>query len=387
MLIKSHLLTLAIGAASIATALAPAHARGFGGMAAHAGGMAVHAPSAPALGRTHFGSAMMRLPALHAPKIGAIPSVGPRGILTRTKVGQLPISVTHPVSFGQAAQSVIKGATTSSSPFGAAAKAVPGVTTTATGGSTFGEAAKALAGATATASSTSGTGIGQAVAKAMDAINKASAPSSSSQPSTAGGLQHGIDKLKLPAGALDKPPLATGPTPGGGLGHGIDKLKLPAGTVGDKAQIPATKGSDTGNHPLPYPAHPPHGPMGGGYGGGGVVVAAPVDDVPAVTVAGGAAAAVAGQRVVQQTPACGPTGIPRLAAALDELMPTAQLAAADLEAVRALRIAIADLAAAGKYMPARAVEEQAMSMLGYSKLWSRCGDGSFAWTKQVAAAE
>jgi hypothetical protein len=34
---------------------------------------------------------------------------------------------------------------------------------------------------------------------------------------------------------------------------------------------------------------------------------------------------------------------------------------------------------------ARAVVEQAMSMLGYAKVWSRCGD--FAWTRQVAAAQ
>jgi hypothetical protein len=110
-------------------------------------------------------------------------------------------------------------------------------------------------------------------------------------------------------------------------------------------------------------------------------------EAPAVPVAGGTAAAVTSQPVAQQSAVCGPTRIPRLAAALDEIMPTAQLAAADLETVKTLRIAIADLAAAGKYVPARAVEEQAMRMLGYGKLWFRCGEGSFTWTKQVAAAQ
>ena len=337
MSIKSHLYALAIGAATISTALAPANARGFGGMAAHAGGVA----SAPSVGRPHFGAAMTRLPALHAPKFHPVPGVGPSGILTRSKVGQLPTGISHAGGFGQIVTKVQGMGTPAPS--------------TAT---SFGAALKAAAAAVPSVTGTSGSGIGQAIQKAKDAIDKAAL-----QPATAGGLQ-----------------------------HGIDKLRLPAGTLGDKAQVPATKGSDTGSTPSPNPTNPStnptspsHGPLGGGYGGG-VVVAAPVD-VPAVTVADRPAATVVGPRVVQQSPACGPSRIPSLAAALDQLMPTAQLAAADLEVVRALRIAIADLAAAGKYVPARAVEEQAMRMLGYGKLWLRCGDGSFTWTRQVAAVQ
>jgi hypothetical protein len=288
-----------------------------------------------------------------ARKIGVIPNVGPRGITVRTKVTQLPTNTTHPVSFGQAVVEAAKATTTTSTtPFGQAAAA-------------------AIKGATATASPTGGGFGSQAIQKFKEATA-----------AEAARLAHGPDKLKLPAGSLDKPPLATGPTPGGGPGHGVDKLKLPAGTLGDKAEIPATKGSGTSSNPPTAPTMP-HGPRGGGYGGGGFG-GGDVVTAPAIPAAVGAAAPVAGQQVVQQTPACGSTRIPRLAEALDQLLPTAQLAAADLETVRALRVAIADLAAAGKYLPARVAEEQAMGMLGYSKLWFRCGDGGFTWTKQVA---
>jgi hypothetical protein len=321
--------------------------------------MAVHAPSTPAFGRTHFGPAITRVPALQASRIGVIPSVGPRGIMVRSKVGQLSHNTTHPVSFGQSVVEAAKATTKPSNPFD--------------------QAAQAIKGAAGTSSATTGGIFGSAIQKAKDAAAAA----------TAGGLAHGPDKLKLPAGTLDKPPLATGPTPGG-VGHGVDKLKLPAGTVGDKAQIPATNGG-TPSTPAPStpktPSHPPMGGGGyggGGYGGGGVVVA-PSADVPAATVVTSPATTVlAGQPVAQQSPAC-VARIPQLAAVLDALMPTAQLATAELETLKSLRIAIADLAAAGKYVAARAVEEQAMSMLGYAKVWSRCGD--FAWTRQVAAAQ
>jgi hypothetical protein len=333
-LIKSHLLILAIGVASIATALAPANARGFGGMATRSGGVAVHASSAPALGRTHLSPAILRVPALRANKIGTIPSVGPRGITVRTKVGQLSSNVTYAIS----------SPTKPSSPFTQIPDAIKsaGVTSSPTSGGVFGQAIQKLKDATA-AQSTGGGAFGQAIQKLKDATAAANA-------------------ARL-----------------------ADKLKLPAGTVGDKAQIPVPKGGGSEIHPPP--TLPPHGPIGGGYGGGGYGGGGDVVYAPAVAPAGGSTVAVPGRQLVQQSPACGAMRTPPLAAALDELLPTAQLAAADLDAVKALRVAIADLAAAGKYMPARAVEEQAMSMLGYGKLWSRCGDGGFAWTKQVAAVQ
>jgi hypothetical protein len=70
--------------------------------------------------------------------------------------------------------------------------------------------------------------------------------------------------------------------------------------------------------------------------------------------------------------ACGPAGkdalhIPPLAAGIDELLPKAELSAADAEKVAALRAQIGKLAAADKADAARKAEEQAMSILGYEK--------------------
>jgi len=49
--------------------------------------------------------------------------------------------------------------------------------------------------------------------------------------------------------------------------------------------------------------------------------------------------------------------------------------------VKALRVRIQQLAAAGKEAAARDAEEKAMSILGYKKVWLRCGPGTFAWMK------
>ena len=77
--------------------------------------------------------------------------------------------------------------------------------------------------------------------------------------------------------------------------------------------------------------------------------------------------------------ACGPG--PKIAAQIDALLPKAQLAAADIDKVRALRAEIAELVAAGNLALARQTEEQAMRMLGYRKALLRCGPGSFTWAK------
>lgn len=107
------------------------------------------------------------------------------------------------------------------------------------------------------------------------------------------------------------------------------------------------------------------------------------------TIMAGAAAEVRIQLQAQATtPAlhCGPA-IPRLAAALDEMLPTARLSAADLTKVTVLRDLIQELAKNGKEGSARDVEEVAMGVLGYKKLWLRCGIGTFNWINQSQDAE
>jgi hypothetical protein len=73
--------------------------------------------------------------------------------------------------------------------------------------------------------------------------------------------------------------------------------------------------------------------------------------------------------------------IPPLAGPLDSLLPSASLSAADRKTVVALRERITQLDAAGDKEGARRVEEQAMKLLGYEKVWLRCGPGTFMWTK------
>jgi hypothetical protein len=83
---------------------------------------------------------------------------------------------------------------------------------------------------------------------------------------------------------------------------------------------------------------------------------------------------------------CGPA-IPRLAAALDEMLPTARLSASDMAKVTVLRDLIQELSKNGKEGSARDVEEVAMGVLGYKKLWLRCGVGTFNWINQSQDAE
>jgi hypothetical protein len=83
---------------------------------------------------------------------------------------------------------------------------------------------------------------------------------------------------------------------------------------------------------------------------------------------------------------CGPV-IPRLAAAIDETLPTVRLSAADLAKVTMLRELIQELSKDGKEGAARDVEEVAMGVLGYKKLWLRCGIGTFNWINQSQDAE
>jgi hypothetical protein len=77
--------------------------------------------------------------------------------------------------------------------------------------------------------------------------------------------------------------------------------------------------------------------------------------------------------------------IPPLAAALDDLLPKAELPGPEIEKIKALRVQIGQLAAAGQSNEAREVEEQAMQILGYRKAWLRCGPGTFTWMKRRRA--
>lgn len=76
--------------------------------------------------------------------------------------------------------------------------------------------------------------------------------------------------------------------------------------------------------------------------------------------------------------ACGDT--PATGAAIDRLMATgdAQKAHPDIDAVRAR---IAYLARSGEDAQARKLEEDAMRLLGFEKLWLRCGEGTFTWVR------
>ncbi|MCG2626177.1 hypothetical protein L6654_06000 [Bradyrhizobium sp. WYCCWR 13023] len=88
------------------------------------------------------------------------------------------------------------------------------------------------------------------------------------------------------------------------------------------------------------------------------------------------------------TPACVTAAdIPALGAAIDQLLPTAQLSAADMSKITELRQLIQLLATDGKVAAARDVEEDAMNRLGYQKVWLRCGLGTFEWEKQAATTQ
>jgi hypothetical protein len=73
--------------------------------------------------------------------------------------------------------------------------------------------------------------------------------------------------------------------------------------------------------------------------------------------------------------------IPPLAAAIDDLLPQADLSATDLDKVKVLRAKIKEAAAAGKEEAAREAEAQAMAIMGYKKAWLACGPGTFIWMK------
>ena len=78
-------------------------------------------------------------------------------------------------------------------------------------------------------------------------------------------------------------------------------------------------------------------------------------------------------------------GVPPLADPLERLIGQAILTQADLARVNDLRTRLKAQAAAGDSVSAREIEEQVMRMLGYEKVYLRCGPGSFRWNKLGAS--
>ena len=86
--------------------------------------------------------------------------------------------------------------------------------------------------------------------------------------------------------------------------------------------------------------------------------------------------------------ACAPHGgkrapVPQLGAAIIIVLQHTQLPTLDIQKVRERQAEIARLASKGRESEARKVEEETMSMLGYTKAWTRCGPGTFSWLKRA----
>ena len=116
-----------------------------------------------------------------------------------------------------------------------------------------------------------------------------------------------------------------------------------------------------------------------------VAVPVPYGTPARVATGSGSASVVKAPAQPVVTPACMTAAdIPALAAGIDQLLPTAQLSEADMAKVTELRQMIQQLATDGKVPAARNLEEAAMNLLGYQKVWLRCGAGTFDWEKQAA---
>ena len=77
----------------------------------------------------------------------------------------------------------------------------------------------------------------------------------------------------------------------------------------------------------------------------------------------------------------GRTDVPAYGAQIDKLLPESQLSRADLDKVMTLRAQIKDALAAGQRRAAYEAETQAMSILGYKRIATRCGPGESSWRK------
>jgi hypothetical protein len=111
-----------------------------------------------------------------------------------------------------------------------------------------------------------------------------------------------------------------------------------------------------------------------------VYVPGPVTYSTSPRVVTGVSSAPAARPQPVITPTCMTAAdIPALAAGIDELLPKAQLSEADMKQVVEIRQTIQLLATDGKVPAARDAEEIAMNILGYQKVWLRCGQGTFDW--------
>ena len=82
------------------------------------------------------------------------------------------------------------------------------------------------------------------------------------------------------------------------------------------------------------------------------------------------------------TLACGPSGssgIPAIGKSIDTFLAKTRPNSADKDKVTLLRTQIRMLMIDGKTEEARKTEEEAMRILGFEKVWLRCGPGTFGW--------
>ena len=84
--------------------------------------------------------------------------------------------------------------------------------------------------------------------------------------------------------------------------------------------------------------------------------------------------------------ACGMDNVQKMPAVstIDDHLKNARLSAAGIDQVKALREKVAGFIAAGDVKQARSAEADAMQVLGYERLWLRCGIGSFVWAPRKA---
>jgi hypothetical protein len=239
--------------------------------------------------------------------------------------------------------------------------------------------------------------------------NVASAPAAGPHPTgfkvpgsvgnaSAGSAGQKPDPFKVPGAQAGAGPIASqkpvglkvpGTQTGGQTGPGPIASQKP-----DPLKVPMP--SNSGNPPAPTPTPTPtpgpsnSGNQGSPSGNGPVVILAP--QIPlgmGVSVATPVPVPVTTGAVAQPGPSvipvakCVAGNIPALGAAIDALLPTAQLSADDMTRVTQMRALIGDLVANNGEESARDVEQAAMLILGYTKLWLRCGYGTFTWIKQV----
>lgn len=79
--------------------------------------------------------------------------------------------------------------------------------------------------------------------------------------------------------------------------------------------------------------------------------------------------------------AAGKPELPAIGASIDSALKEANLSASELSKLHAMRKGMRRLPAAQQER-ARELEERAMALLGYEKVYLRCGPGTFGWMKK-----